>query len=159
MAVEAIQHALINAGYLAPNQDASAYDLARSLGVIAFQKAHDPSPTGMMDDETLTLLLWNMTPEELDQAMPFSIGRFVLGPDGRRQKCHVQSTCSKMPDPRLVSVRNAQQMAWPPADAAIKTAAKNKRMTHPFGDVPSAFSQSIDDILRALACQSIENLL
>ncbi len=124
MAVEAIQHALINAGYLAPNQDASAYDLARSLGVITFQEAHDPSPTGMMDDETLTLLLWNMTPEELDQAMPFSIGRFVLGPDGRRQKRHVQSTCSRMPDPRLVSVRNAQQMGMVPCGRCNQNGSK-----------------------------------
>lgn len=124
MAVEAIQHALINAGYLAPDQNASAFDQVTRQGVISFQEAHDLSPTGMMNDETLTLLLWNMTPEELDQAMPFSNGRFIWIPTDGGKKRHVQSTCSKMLDPRLVSVRNAQQMGMDPCGRCNQNGSK-----------------------------------
>lgn len=124
MAVEAIQNALIAAGYLPAREDAACFDHATQQAVMAFQTAHDLSPTGMMDDTTLTLLLWGMTPQELDAAQPESNGRFVWIPtDGGRRR-HVKESCSQMQDPRRVSVRNAQQLGMEPCGRCNKDGKK-----------------------------------
>ena len=114
MAVEAIQNALVAQGYLAANDDASDFDETTRLAVIAFQEAHSLSPTGTMDDTTLTLLLWGMTPEELDDAEPLSNPRFVWVPTDGGIRRHAKQTCSGMFDPRRVSVRNAELMGMQP---------------------------------------------
>lgn len=110
MAVEAIQNALVAQGCLAPNDDASAFDDKTRQAVIAFQAAHELPTTGMMDDDTLTLLLWGMLPEELDAARPDTSSLPMWVPTDGGIRHHDKPTCSKMYDPRLVSQRNALAM-------------------------------------------------
>lgn len=110
MAVEFIQNTLIEKGYLAPNDDASAFDEKTQQAVIAFQQANDLPPTGMMDDDTLTLLLWGMLPEALDEAHPETSSLVMWIPTDGGIRHHDTPTCSKMYDPRLVSQRNALAM-------------------------------------------------
>lgn len=110
MAVEAIQNALIAQGFLAPEDDASAFDEQTLQAVLAFQTQYALSPTGMMDDETLTLLLWGMLPEALDAALPESSNIQVWIPTGGGIRHHDSPTCCAMNAPRLVSQRNALAM-------------------------------------------------
>ena len=109
-AVEYIQHALIALGYLQANEDASDFDEVTCQAVMRFQEDNGLSPTGMMDDDTLTLLLWGMTPEELDEAEPESSTLVVWIPTDGGIRHHDKQSCSKMLDPRLVSQRNALAM-------------------------------------------------
>ena len=109
-AIEFIQNTLITRGYLTPNDDASDYDAKTVSAVMRFQQDNGLSPTGMMDDETLTLLLWGMLPEELDAAQPGSSTVVVWIPTDGGIRHHDLETCSGMYDPRLVSQRNALAM-------------------------------------------------
>ena len=109
-AVEFIQNTLVEKGYLPPRDDASAYDEKTVAAVKRFQEENSLSPTGMMDDGTLTLLLWGMLPEELDAAQPGSSTLAVWIPTDGGVRHHDLKTCSKMHDPRLVSQRNALAM-------------------------------------------------
>ena len=113
-AVECIQNELVAQGFLAAQADASIYDKNTVRAVMRFQETHLLPPTGMMDDATLTLLLWGMTPEELDMAMPDSISLYVWIPTDSGIRHHKRSTCSNMFDPRLVSQRNALKMDMQP---------------------------------------------
>ena len=109
-AVEFIQNMLVEKGYLAPRDDASAYDEKTVAAVKRFQEDNNLAPTGMMDDETLTLLLWGMLPVALDAAQPGSIEAPVWIPTDGGIRHHMSGMCCNMSDPRLVSQRNAIQM-------------------------------------------------
>lgn len=108
--VEYIQNALIAQGYLAAPADATIFDKHTAEAVIQFQEANALAPTGMMDDDTLTLLLWGMIPQELDAAKPESIGCMVWIPTDGGRRHHKRCICSSMFDPRMVSQRNALKM-------------------------------------------------
>ena len=110
MAVEAVQNELVAQGWLAPKDDASSFDEKTRLAVIAFQAAHELPATGMMDDDTLTLLLWGMLPDELDVRRPESSTLPMWIPTDGGIRHHDKRTCSNMHDPRLVSQRNALAM-------------------------------------------------
>ena len=115
-AVEFIQNTLVDKGYLAPRDDASAYDEKTVAAVKRFQEDNNLAPTGMMDDTTLTLLLWGMLPEELDAAQPGSIGAPVWIPTDGGTKHHREVDCAPhlftINDPRLVSHRNAMALGF-----------------------------------------------
>lgn len=64
----------------------------------------------MLDDDTLTLLLWGMLPSALDQAEPASSKLPMWIPTDGGIRHHDLKTCSNMLDPRLVSQRNALAM-------------------------------------------------
>lgn len=110
MPVETIQNALVSQGYLAPNDDASAFDEKTLQAVLKFQEAHHLPLTGMMDDETLTLLLWGVLPEDLGTLEPHSSSLIVWIPTDGGKRHHDTPTCSGMHDPRLVTQRNALVM-------------------------------------------------
>lgn len=110
MPVDAIQNALVAQGWLAQQNDASAFDENTRQAVIAFQTAHHLSPTGRMDDDTLTLLLWGMLPKELDIARPETSSLPMWIPTDGGIRHHDTPTCSNMYDPRIVSQRNALAM-------------------------------------------------
>lgn len=114
MAVEVIQNTLTSHGYLAPEDDASTYDENTRQAVICFQLANDLTPTGRMDDNTLTLLLWGMLPEALDEASPAISNSAMWIPTDGGIRYHDMSTCSKMYDPRLVALRNALALGMTP---------------------------------------------
>jgi len=109
-AVKFIQNRLISNGYLLPNDDASVFDEKTLAAVKRFQQDNGLSPTGTMDDETLTLLLWGMLPEDLTAAQPLSSTLVVWIPTDGGIRHHDKETCSSMFDPRLVSQRNALAM-------------------------------------------------
>ena len=109
-AVEFIQNTLITRGYLHPNDDASVFDQKTLSAVKRFQQDNGLCPTGTMDDETLTLLLWEMLPEALNAAQPGSSTLVVWIPTDGGIRHHDKDNCSGMFEPRLVSQRNALAM-------------------------------------------------
>lgn len=110
MPVQAIQNALVTQGYLAPNDNASAFDEKTLRAVIKFQEAHQLPQTGMLDDDTLTLLLWGVLPLELDALEPHSSSLVMWVPTDGGKRHHDIPTCSGMLDPRMVTQRNALAM-------------------------------------------------
>lgn len=112
--MEYIQHELIEQGYLLQADDAAVFDEKTLNAVMRFQADKNLPATGTLDDDTLTLLLWGMLPEKLDEAKPFSNGRPVWIPTDGGIRRHVKPTCCSMFDPRLVSVRNAELMDMQP---------------------------------------------
>ena len=122
--MEYIQHALIAQGYLLSKNDAAIFDEKTLNAVLNFQKAKGLEPTGMLDDNTLTLLLWGMLPEELDRENPFSNGRPIWIPTDGGIRRHVKPTCCSMFDPRLVSVRNADKMDMQPCGRCNRNGEK-----------------------------------
>ena len=85
---------------------------------IRFQAAHDLPATGIWDDATLTLIVWGMTPQELDETMPPVAGMPETYPDmcyvpsDGGIKRHNKPECSDMYDPRKVSIRNAAALGF-----------------------------------------------
>lgn len=112
--MEFIQHALIAQGYLHTHNDADRFDSHTLQAVLRFQEANGLPTTGMLDDQTLTLLLWGMLPDELDKAEPSSNGRPIWLPTDGGIRRHRNKACCGMFDPRLVSVRNADLMNMQP---------------------------------------------
>ena len=109
-AIEFIQHTLITKGYLAFKDDTSDFDETTRQAVIHFQQDNHLPLTGMMDDETLTLLLWDMLPKDLDQLIPLSSTLPVWIPTDGGIRHHDNPECCDMHDPRLVTQRNALAM-------------------------------------------------
>ena len=80
---------------------------------MQFQRDNSLEPTGMLDDDTLTLLIWDKTPEELDLERPFTYGDastlpftcYVPVVGGKKR--HASPDCCNMEHPRKVSIRNA----------------------------------------------------
>lgn len=86
--------------------------------VKQFQKDNNLMPTGTMDDDTLTLLIWDMLPEKLDRVMPLVSGKPSTYPDtvyiptDGGKKRHATRECCNMEDPRKVSIRNAEEIGF-----------------------------------------------
>lgn len=112
--MEYIQHALIQQGFMRESDDASIFDERTLEAVLRFQEANGLSATGLLDDNTLTLLLWGMLPDALDQAQPLTNRKAIWIPTDGGIRRHVNPTCCKMLDPRRVSVRNADLMNMQP---------------------------------------------
>lgn len=112
--MEYIQHALIQQGFLAKDHDAAAFDGHTLQAVLRFQEANGLPATGTLDDDTLTLLLWGMLPEELDKSTPGTNGNPIWIPTDGGIRRHINPGCCDMLDPRLVSVRNAERMNMQP---------------------------------------------
>lgn len=117
-------------GYLFKFENVGQYTVVVENAVKQFQTANGLAPTGTMDDDTLTLLVWEMTPEELDAAMPGSDPETVYVPTDGGIKRHKDSKCSDMYDPRKVSARNAEKLGytkcrkcWPDADSSSESFA------------------------------------
>ncbi len=108
--VEFIQNTLTAQGYLAAKDDHTLFDEPTLQAVLRFQREHGLPETGMMDDETLTLLLWGMLPDELDKARPDTSRLEMWVPTDGGIRHHIDQFCCGMYDPRLVSQRNALSM-------------------------------------------------
>ena len=107
-------------GYVDKKTPTSFFSEEIEQAVIQFQHDNGLDCTGMMDDGTLTLLLWGMTPETLDKRNPLRSGAPETYPDtvyiptdGGRKR-HKKPTCSGMYDPRKVSIRNAAKAGFDP---------------------------------------------
>lgn len=99
-------------GYLFKFENVGQYTEVVETAVKQFQTDNDLPPTGTMDDDTLTLLVWEMTPEELDAFMPGSDPETVYVPTDGGVKRHKDQKCSDMYDPRKVSARNAEKLGY-----------------------------------------------
>lgn len=117
-AVARIVEALKLQGYLDLKTPVGVFSQAVQDAVIAFQADHGLTCTGTMDDDTLTLLLWEMLPERLDVFRPFDendpetwIVTVYVPTDGGKRR-HASSVCCGMIDPRKVSIRNAEKMGF-----------------------------------------------
>ena len=111
-AVNQIISILIEKGYLASDASAGSYSTAVEAAVKQFQSDHLLPASGVMDDDTLTLLLWGLPPEKLDESN--SAVRTVYIPTDGGRKRHLKATCSGMYNPRKVSERNAQKLGFDP---------------------------------------------
>ncbi len=118
--VEFIQNALTAQGYLAAGDDHTLFDEPTLQAVLRFQREHGLPETGMMDDETLTLLLWGMLPEGLDKARPDTSQLEVWVPTDGGRRHHIDQLCFGMHDPRLVSQRNAVVMEMLPCSFCLQ---------------------------------------
>ena len=112
--MEYIQHALIAQEYLSAVNDAHLFDDNTLQAVLRFQQTNALPATGMLDDVTLTLLLWGMHPKALDEAEPGTNGNPIWIPTDGGIRRHRNPTCCQMFSPRLVSVRNADLMNMQP---------------------------------------------
>lgn len=110
MAVQRIEELLIEQGYLAYSDRASVFGNAMFQAVLRLQQAYSLPETGLMDDTTLTVLLFGISPDELSVSDPFSVGEPVWIPTDGGKRHHRKPSCSGMLDPRLVSQRNALAM-------------------------------------------------
>lgn len=109
-AVAFIQAALVAQGFLAENADGARFDDHTLQAVLRFQQENHLPTSGMMDDETLTLLIWGMLPDALDAYDPESSTVIVWVPTDGGLRHHARPDCCQMKDPRMVSQRNALAM-------------------------------------------------
>ena len=107
--VKAVISVLKEKGYLKSGIEAT-YTAAVAEAVMALQREMGLPETGMLDDETLTYLLWGMSSEALDTARPDLSLEVVYVPTDGGKKFHDNIKCSKMIDPRKVSRRNAEKL-------------------------------------------------
>lgn len=110
--VKYIINELIKQKYLPKNTPKGLFSPEVDNAVRKFQNDNDLEQTGMMDDDTLTLLLWGMTPNQLDKEKPHLRADQVFIPTDGGKKRHLSNTCSGMEDPRKVSIRNADKAGF-----------------------------------------------
>jgi len=121
-AVKKIIEILIDEKYLPKGTPKGMFTEEVEAAVKEFQADNDLEITGTMDDDTLTLLLWDMLPEQLDEidGGTFATCRMVYLPTDGGKKRHLKETCSKMKDPRKVSDRNAEMLGFDPCGRCYK---------------------------------------
>ncbi len=106
---------LVKKKYLTKKTPTGVFSKDVEDAVKKFQADNNLEKTGMMDDDTLTQLIWNMTPNELDKVMPYLRTEQVFIPTDGGKKRHKNQSCSGMLDPRKVSIRNAEKVGFSPA--------------------------------------------
>lgn len=127
-AVNAVIQLLKEQGWLTEKHAAGVFDGDVTRAVCAFQGTNALEITGMLDDETLTLLIWGFLPEELNEILPESRAEFVWLPTHGGQKFHTSQTCSGMIEPRMASARNAIALGVSPCK---KCAGAYANVDHP----------------------------
>ena len=132
-AVKVVIELLIGKDYLDPKTKIGQFNADVTQAVLRFQRDNKLPATGTMDDDTLTLLIWDMLPEKLDKAMPTERGKpetcpdMVYIPTDGGKKRHSKPECSKMYDPRKVSIRNAAKLGF---DACKRCETDRERLLH-----------------------------
>lgn len=111
--VKAIIKELIKKNYLPKKTPTGLFTEDVEKAVKQFQSDHQLEQTGMMDDDTLTILLWNMTPNELDKTTTDKKAHMtVYIPTNVGKRRHKSPSCSGMISPRKVSIRNAEKAGF-----------------------------------------------
>ena len=113
-AVKKIITKLIEKKYLGKKVSKDMFTREVEKAVKQFQQDNNLDPTGMMDDDTLTLLLHGVLPEKLDITDPYSNCNTIYIPTDGGKKRHSNPECSGMYDPRKVSDRNAEELGFDP---------------------------------------------
>ena len=104
-AVKKIVMLLYEKNYLNSSKG-SDYDRKVYEAVLAFQREHGLEENGMMDDETLSLLIWGTASEAMSHE---EVTEVWIPTDGGKKR-HRTQTCSNMYDPRKLSSRNAEAL-------------------------------------------------
>lgn len=107
-------HICINRCYISSNARIEIYDDAIVDAVKQFQANKNLPDTGMMDDETLTQLLWGISVNELDELYPMLNPNSMWIPTDGGKRRHCDPLCCDMYDPRLISIRNADVIGMYP---------------------------------------------
>ena len=113
-AVVRIVELLIEKNYLDKDTPTGLFSGHVETAVKRFQADHGLDVTGTMDDDTLTLLLWGMLPETVDEKYEHTLAdcsTVYLPTDGGKKR-HIDPACSQMEDPRKVSGRNAGMLGF-----------------------------------------------
>ena len=106
IAVEGSIDLLAQQGYLV-SERGSTFDINVYEAVCSFQVDHGLYQSGMLDHETLTILIWSSVREEEEIAL-------VWVPTDGGKKRHSKSNCSGMEDPRKMASWNAQKLGIEP---------------------------------------------
>ena len=106
-------------GYL-ESTEKTVFSLDVYDAVKAFQSIHGLEVTGLMDDETLTMLIWGMDGIPMDAELAV-----VYVPTDGGIKYHNNSECSKMYDPRKMTVCNAEKLGLGECHAIIAPKCEN----------------------------------
>lgn len=109
IAVDHIVDLLADQGYLSTTRIGSFDDRVYEA-VCLFQEENRIEITGIMDDETLTMLIWGVSPQSLTQSDPLLVMDVVWVPTDGGKKRHRKATCSGMYDPRKMTVCNAEAL-------------------------------------------------
>ena len=117
--VKVMIEALKENGYLNDAIDATFVPEVEDA-VKAVQSEYGLKQTGLVDDNTLTCLLWGISAEELDAARPDLPLKMVWVPTDGGKKYHNKKTCSQMYDPRKISQRNAIVLGIEPCGRCAK---------------------------------------
>lgn len=131
--VKGVIELLVDKGYLGAKVKTAQFTGEVERAVLQFQADNGLPTTGTMDDDTLTLLIWDMMPEELDLLMPVDSRHPETFPDmayvptDGGKKRHASPDCSGMYDPRKVSIRNAAKLGY---DACKRCEADRELLLH-----------------------------
>lgn len=101
-------------GYLTDGRIKVTYTAKVEEAIKAFQAAKGLESTGLLDDETLTQLIWDMSSTELDAEKPLLSDDIVWVPTGGGEKYHGKINCSGMEKPRKMTRRNADALQIEP---------------------------------------------
>ena len=112
IAVKGIGKALFEQGYL--YHPFTVFNESFEQAVKHFQEKQNLPVTGMLDDKTLTLLLWGEPTTPLDSL------NFVWVPTDGGKRAHIKPTCCQMLDPRLISAKNAEALGIKPCGICNK---------------------------------------
>ena len=102
-------------GYLSHAHSRGVFDEEVTLAVKAFQKDMDLIETGMLDNETLTLLIFYGLPESM-YLWNERAGKLVYIPTDGGIRRHKTPTCCGMLSPRKISVLNAEALLMEPCE-------------------------------------------
>ncbi len=116
--VRAAALALRREGYLAKKGPTLIFTDQIRQAVVSFQQDHALTVTGMLDDETLTWILWGVSASDLDAQMPAARRQLQtytetvwISSEGGSKR-HGSADCSGMRHPRRVSIRNAAKAGY-----------------------------------------------
>lgn len=101
-------------GYLTDGRIKVTYTAKVEDAVKAVQAAYHLLETGLLDDETLSYLIWDVSSEEVDMLKPLLSTDIVWVPTGGGEKYHGKITCSGMDAPRKMTRRNADALQIEP---------------------------------------------
>ena len=104
MSIKKIIAKLVDNGYLKKGYKSPVFSEEMQQAVIKFQGDHDLKCTGVMDNETLTLLLHNRKESN-------NLSLVFIPTDGGK-KYHGNPYCSGMTYPRIVTVENALALGY-----------------------------------------------
>ncbi len=118
IAVRGITELLVELGYIEKATSTYTQDVVDA--VTWFQEDYQLNASGMMDDDTLTLLIYGMLADEMTAEYPEYDESVVYISTSGGKKYHLKKTCSNMENPRKMSARNAQGLGIEPCKKCVK---------------------------------------